>query len=68
MYRQETFTESVLTLRNITDLIPPVVIEYIEENGLYEEEGTSSIDKKGKAKAPGSGRASPAIESSSSKR
>ncbi|KAH6679453.1 hypothetical protein B0J14DRAFT_297936 [Halenospora varia] len=49
-------------------LIPPVVIEYIEENGLYEEEGTSSIDKKGKAKAPGSGRASPAIESSSSKR
>lgn len=48
-------------------LIPAPVIEYIEEHGLYEEDGASSIDG-GKGKSKGiesSGRASPAIGSAS---
>ena len=49
-------------------LIPAAVIEYIEQHGLYEEDGASSVDGKGKSKGTGSsGRASPAIGSSSSK-
>lgn len=49
-------------------LIPAPVIEYIEAHGLYEEDGASSVDGKGKSKgAETSGRASPAIGSSSSK-
>ena len=31
-------------------LIPAPVIEYIEQNGLYEEDGTSSVDVKGEVK------------------
>jgi nicotinamide mononucleotide adenylyltransferase len=49
-------------------LIPAPVIEYIEAHGLYEEDGASSVDGKGKAKgSEASGRASPAIGSSSLK-
>lgn len=49
-------------------LIPAPVIDYIEAHGLYEEDGSSSVDGKGKSKgAETSGRASPAIGSSSSK-
>lgn len=49
-------------------LIPAPVIEYIEEHGLYIEDGTSSIGGKGKSKESlNSGRASPAIGSSGSK-
>jgi hypothetical protein len=49
-------------------LIPAPVIEYIEEHGLYIEDGTSSIGGKGKSKdSENSGRASPAIGSSGSK-
>lgn len=45
-------------------LIPAPVIEYIEQNGLYEEDSTA--DGKGKSKvADGSGRASPAVGGSS---
>ena len=47
-------------------LIPAPVIEYIEAHGLYEDDGASSVDVKGKSKAvEGSGRASPAIGTSS---
>lgn len=47
-------------------LIPAPVIEYIEAHGLYEDDGASSVDAKGKSKAAeGSGRASPAIGTSS---
>jgi len=43
-------------------LIPAPVIEYIEEHGLYEEDGAASIDGKGKSKGTeSSGRASPAV-------
>lgn len=50
-------------------LIPAPVIEYIEAHGLYEDDGASSMDGKGKSKgAEISGRASPAIASSSSKK
>lgn len=43
-------------------LIPAPVIEYIEQHGLYEEDGASSIDGKGKSKGTeSSGRASPAV-------
>lgn len=48
-------------------LIPAPVITYIEENGLYEDDGTSSVDGKGKSKGEISGRQSPAIGSSTSK-
>lgn len=49
-------------------LVPAPVIEYIEQHGLYEEDGSSSIDGKGKSKGTeSSGRVSPAIESSGSK-
>jgi nicotinamide mononucleotide adenylyltransferase len=49
-------------------LLPAPVIEYIQEHHLYEEDGASSIDTRGKAKASeGSGRASPAVESSNQK-
>jgi nicotinamide mononucleotide adenylyltransferase len=42
-------------------LIPAQVIEYIEENDLYREDGTSSVDGKGKRiGTDSSGRASPA--------
>jgi len=48
-------------------LIPAPVIEYIEQNGLYQEDGTSSITEKGSLKEMGSsGRSSPAIGSSGS--
>jgi nicotinamide mononucleotide adenylyltransferase len=47
-------------------LIPAPVIEYIEQNGLYEEDGASSVDGKGKSKGESSGRASPAVGASSS--
>jgi nicotinamide mononucleotide adenylyltransferase len=47
-------------------LIPAPVIEYIEQNGLYEEDGASSVDGKGKSKGESSGRASPAIGVASS--
>jgi nicotinamide mononucleotide adenylyltransferase len=43
------------------------VIEYIENNDLYRDDGTSSVDGKGKAKGEASGRASPAVGSSASK-
>jgi nicotinamide mononucleotide adenylyltransferase len=42
-------------------LIPAPVIEYIEQNSLYEDDGATSVDEKGKAKAGTSGRVSPAI-------
>lgn len=42
---------------SIQYLVPAPVIEYIEANGLYEEEGTS--DEKRKTE---SGRASPAVD------
>jgi nicotinamide mononucleotide adenylyltransferase len=42
-------------------LIPAPVIEYIEQNGLYEEDGASSVDVKGKSTGESSGRESPAI-------
>lgn len=49
-------------------LIPAPVIEYIEEHGLYEEDGASSIDGKGKNRGSDSnGRASPSIGSPVSK-
>lgn len=49
-------------------LIPAPVIEYIEEHGLYIEDGTSSIGSKGKSReADSPGRASPATGSSESK-
>jgi nicotinamide mononucleotide adenylyltransferase len=48
-------------------LIPSPVISYIEEHGLYEDDGTSSIDGKGKSKGETSGRQSPATGSSASK-
>jgi len=49
-------------------LIPAPVIEYIEEHGLYMEDGTSSIGGRGKSKGPdNSGRTSPAIGSSALK-
>ena len=49
-------------------LIPAPVIEYIEEHGLYIEDGTTSIGGKGKAKESLTpGRESPAIGSSASK-
>jgi hypothetical protein len=45
-------------------LIPAPVIEYINEHGLYEDDGASSVNEKGKAKAiEGSGQASPASKS-----
>jgi nicotinamide mononucleotide adenylyltransferase len=47
-------------------LIPAPVIEYIEQNGLYEEDGASSVDGKRKSKGESSGRASPAVGASSS--
>ncbi|KAL3422080.1 nicotinate nucleotide adenylyltransferase [Phlyctema vagabunda] len=47
-------------------LIPAPVVEYIEQTGLYAEDGAGSIDAKGKAKGiDGSGRASPAMGGSS---
>lgn len=46
-------------------LIPAPVIEYIEQNGLYEEDGASSVGK-GKSKGESSGRASPAVGAPSS--
>lgn len=43
-------------------LIPAPVIEYIEEHSLYEDDGTASIDGKGKLKSTeGPGGASPAV-------
>lgn len=43
-------------------LIPAPVIEYIEEHGLYEEEGASANRVKGKSRSnANSGRASPAL-------
>jgi nicotinamide mononucleotide adenylyltransferase len=49
-------------------LIPAPVIEYIEAHGLYEDDGASSVDGKGKSKGvETSGRASPTIGGSSSK-
>jgi nicotinamide mononucleotide adenylyltransferase len=48
-------------------LIPAPVISYIEEHGLYEDDGTSSVDGKGKSRGEISGRQSPAIGSSTSK-
>jgi nicotinamide mononucleotide adenylyltransferase len=49
-------------------LIPAPVIEYIEANGLFEDDGASSTRRKGKSKdTESSGRASPAIGSSGSK-
>jgi nicotinamide mononucleotide adenylyltransferase len=42
-------------------LIPAPVIEYIEEHGLYEDDGAGSIEGKGKSRGTeSSGRASPA--------
>jgi nicotinamide mononucleotide adenylyltransferase len=49
-------------------LIPAPVIEYIEEHGLYEEDGASSIDGKGKSRGhESSGRGSPAVGNSAGK-
>lgn len=43
-------------------LIPAPVIEYIEEHGLYEDDGAGSMDGKGKGRGTeSSGRASPAV-------
>lgn len=43
-------------------LIPAPVIEYIEEHGLYEDDGTGSIDVKGKLKSTeGAGGAPPGV-------
>lgn len=43
-------------------LIPSLVIEYIKEHGLYEDDGAGSMDGKEKSRgAESSGRASPAI-------
>ena len=47
-------------------LIPAPVIEYIEQNGLYEDDGASSVGGKGKSKGDRSGRASPAVGAASS--
>jgi nicotinamide mononucleotide adenylyltransferase len=49
-------------------LIPAPVIEYIEENGLYEDDGSMSVESKGKNKGNESaGRRSPAVGSSAGK-
>jgi nicotinamide mononucleotide adenylyltransferase len=48
---------------SIQYLIPAPVIEYIEQNELYLDD--SSVDGKGKTNGQGSGRASPAVGSSS---
>lgn len=50
---------------SIQYLLPAPVVEYIEQNGLYEEDGTSSVEGKGKGTGEGSGRDSPAVASSS---
>jgi nicotinamide mononucleotide adenylyltransferase len=43
-------------------LIPAPVIEYIEEHGLYEDDGAGSMDGKGKTRGTeSSGRASPVV-------
>jgi nicotinamide mononucleotide adenylyltransferase len=43
-------------------LIPAPVIEYIEEHGLYSDDGAGSMDGRGKSKGTeSSGRASPAV-------
>jgi nicotinamide mononucleotide adenylyltransferase len=43
-------------------LIPAPVIEYIEEHGLYEDDGAGAMDGKGKSKGTeSSGRVSPAV-------
>jgi nicotinamide mononucleotide adenylyltransferase len=48
---------------SIQYLIPAPVVEYIEQNHLYEEDDSSS--NKGRAKGQASGRDSPAVASSS---
>jgi len=47
-------------------LIPAPVIEYIEENGLYEDDSASSTEGKGKSRAENSRGPSPAAAGSSS--
>lgn len=45
-------------------LIPAVVIEYIDQHGLYQEDGASSVDGKEESRGTeSSGRASPAASS-----
>lgn len=49
-------------------LIPAPVIEYIEEHGLYEDDGSMSVDSKSKGKGTeSSGRGSPAVGPSAGK-
>ena len=49
-------------------LIPALVIEHFEAHGLYEDDGASSVDGKGKSRGPEtSGRTSPAVGISASK-
>jgi len=50
---------------SIEYLIPAAVVEYIEQNNLYEDERPPSVDGKGKANGEASDRASPAVASSS---
>jgi len=47
---------------SIQYLIPAAVIEYIEQNSLYVDDGAGSMDGKGKSRGTeSSGRDSPAI-------
>lgn len=51
---------------SIQYLIPAPVVEYIEQNALYEDDDATSTSGKGKAKGEVSGRGSPAVGGSSS--
>lgn len=50
---------------SIQYLIPAAVVDYIEQNSLYEDERPTPVNGKSKVNGETSGRASPAVGSSS---